>query len=40
MDASDLLGMVRVPTLVLHRSDEFIRSMKHTSSPPESPARD
>jgi DNA-binding CsgD family transcriptional regulator/pimeloyl-ACP methyl ester carboxylesterase len=24
MDATDLLGMVRVPTLVLHRSDEFI----------------
>jgi pimeloyl-ACP methyl ester carboxylesterase len=24
MDASDLLGLVRVPTLVVHRSDEFI----------------
>jgi DNA-binding CsgD family transcriptional regulator len=24
VDASDLLSMVRVPTLVLHRSDEFI----------------
>jgi DNA-binding CsgD family transcriptional regulator len=24
MDASELLGLVRVPTLVVHRSDEFI----------------